>query len=121
MPMPPLTFLKAKKIDSIRYPYGIQTISTTNNQGYTQTRLPTKAAERQRQGGNQRLQENTRNNKGEEQAKCYEQPRKRRQRQTAEKAADEKLKRWRDNIPTRGINATREDAEQQRLQETTVE
>ena len=42
-------------------------------------------------------------------------------RQTPEKAADEKLKRWRDNIPTRGINATREDAEQQRLQETTVE
>ena len=40
---------------------------------------------------------------------------------TAEKAADEKLKRWRDNIPTRGINATREDAKQQRLQETTVE
>ena len=37
------------------------------------------------------------------------------------KAADEKLKRWRDNIPTRGINATREDAKQQRLQETTVE
>lgn len=25
MPMPPLTFFKAKKINSIRYPYGIQT------------------------------------------------------------------------------------------------
>ena len=90
---------------------GIQTISTSDNQGYTQTR----------QGSNQRLQENTRNNKGEEQAKCYKQPRKRRQGKTTEKAADEKLKRWKDNIPTRGINATREDAEQQRLQETTVE
>ena len=72
--MPPLTFVKAKKIDSIRYPYGIQTISTSDNQGYKQTRLPIKAAKQQRQRSNQRLQENTRNNKGEEQAKCYKQP-----------------------------------------------
>ena len=121
MPMPPLTFLKAKKIDSIRYPYGIQTISTSNNQRLLTNKATDKAAKQQRQGSNQRLQENTRNNKGEEQAKCYKQPRKRRQRQTTEKAADEKLKRWRDNIPTRGINATREDAKQQRLQETAVE
>lgn len=55
MPMPPLTFLKAKKIDSIRYPYGIQTISTSNNQGYKQTRLPTRR----------------RNNKGKEATKGY--------------------------------------------------
>ena len=30
--MPPLTFLKAKKIDSIRYPYRIQTISNIQQQ-----------------------------------------------------------------------------------------
>ena len=91
------------------------TTNVTNKQGYRQGSGTTKAT------GNQRLQENTRNNQGEEQTKCYKQPRKRRQRQTPEKAADEKLKRWRDNIPTRGINATREDAKQQRLQETAVE
>lgn len=55
MPMPPLTFVKAKNIDSIRYPYVIQTISTSNNQGYTQTRLPTRQ----------------RNNKGREATKGY--------------------------------------------------
>ena len=27
MPVPPLTFFKAKKIDSIRYPYGIQQLN----------------------------------------------------------------------------------------------
>ena len=53
--MPPLTFVKAKKIDSIRYPYGIQTISTSDNQGYKQTRLPIKR----------------RNNKGKEATKGY--------------------------------------------------
>ena len=55
MPTPPLTFLKAKKIDSIRYPYGIQTISTSDNKGYKQTRIPTRQ----------------RNNKGKEATKGY--------------------------------------------------
>lgn len=76
MPVPPLTFFKAKKIDSIRYPYCIQTTQhpttkVTNKQGY-----------RQRQ----------QNNKGEEQAKCYKQPRKRRQDKTPEKAADKRIR-----------------------------
>ena len=80
--MPPLTFLKAKKIDSIRYPYGIQTISTSNNQGYKQTRLPIRQ----------------RNNKGREATKGYKRTpettkaRNRRQRQTTEKAADKKIR-----------------------------
>ena len=92
MPMPPLTFVKAKKIDSIRYPYGIQTISTSDKQRLQTNKATDKAAKQQRQRSNQRLQENTRNNKGEEQAKCYKQPRKRRQRQTPEKAADERIR-----------------------------
>ena len=88
--------------------------------GYKQTRLPIRQ----------------RNNKGKEATKGYKrtpETTKAKNRRNAtsnrgkggkantQKAADEKLKRWRDNIPTRGINATREDAEQQRLQETTVE
>ena len=43
MPMPPLTFFKAKKIASIRYPYGIQTISTSNNQGLLTNKATDKA------------------------------------------------------------------------------
>lgn len=59
--MPPLTFVKAKKIDSIRYPYGIKTISTSNNQRLLTTKATDNVAEQQRQ----------RNNKGKEATKGY--------------------------------------------------
>lgn len=56
MPVPPLTFFKAKKIDSIRYPYGIQQPRLHTNKatgkgeettkGYKRTPETTKARNR---------------------------------------------------------------------------
>ena len=86
MPMPPLTFLKAKKIDSIRYPYGIQTISTSNNQGYKQYGETTKARKQPKVTREHSKQPMRRT------GEMLQATEEKAARQTPEKAADERIR-----------------------------